>query len=119
MPKEVNNFFVGQPLDLKGADSNPPGPPGPLELIGYFGLSMVNPSRPPLPPNKPYCWSFNYFGYVKDFDLDIHVRFLKLPLKQIMKQMMHKLLICLVLPSKILCLISVTIIWEITQIIFL
>jgi hypothetical protein len=46
-------------------------------------------------------------------------KFLKLPLKQMVKQMMHRLLICLVLPSKILCLISVTTTWEITHIVLL
>jgi hypothetical protein len=39
---------------------------------------------------------------------------LKLSLEQIVNQMMQKLLICSVLPSEILCLVSVTIIWEIT-----
>jgi len=46
-------------------------------------------------------------------------KYLKLPLKQIVKQMMHKLLIYLVLPSKILCLTSVITIREITQIVHL
>jgi len=41
-------------------------------------------------------------------------KYLKLPLEQIVKQMMQKLLICSILPSEILCLTSVTIIWEIT-----
>jgi hypothetical protein len=38
---------------------------------------------------------------------------------QILKQMMQKLLVILVLSSKILCLTSVTIIWEITHIVLL
>jgi hypothetical protein len=38
----------------------------------------------------------------------------KLPLKQMVKQKMQKMLICLVLLSEILCLTSVKIIWEIT-----
>jgi hypothetical protein len=46
-------------------------------------------------------------------------KYLKLPLEQIMKQMMQNLLIYSVLPSKILCMTSVTIIWEITQIVLL
>jgi hypothetical protein len=31
---------------------------------------MVNPSTPPLPPNRPYHRPLNYHEYVKDFDLD-------------------------------------------------
>jgi len=46
------------------------------------------------------------------------LEYLKLLLEQIMKQIMHKLLICSILTLKILCLTSVIIIWEITQIIF-
>jgi hypothetical protein len=41
---------------------------------------MVNPGRPPLPPNKPYRWPLNYSKYVKDFDPNAHVTVLKLPL---------------------------------------
>ncbi len=48
MPKEVDKIFVRQPLDLGGGGSNPP------RLPRYFGLPMINPSRPPLPPNMPY-----------------------------------------------------------------
>jgi hypothetical protein len=54
IPKEVNKVFANQPLDPKGSGSDPPRPPG------YFGLPMVNPSRPPLPPNRPYRQPFNY-----------------------------------------------------------
>ncbi len=43
---------------------------------------------------------------------------LKLPLEQIVKQMMQNLLICSVLPLEILYLISIIIIWEIIHIIF-
>jgi hypothetical protein len=57
IPKEVNKVFANQPLDPKGSGSNPPRPPRPP---GYFGLPMVNPSRPPLSPNRPYRWPFNY-----------------------------------------------------------
>jgi len=46
-------------------------------------------------------------------------KFLKLPLEQMVKQKMQKLLICLVLPFEILCLTSVTITWEITHIVLL
>jgi hypothetical protein len=46
---------------------------------------MVNPSRPPLPPNKPHHWPLKYLKYVKDSDLNADVRILKLPLKQMVK----------------------------------
>jgi hypothetical protein len=39
---------------------------------------MVHPGKPPLPPNKPYHRPFNYLEYLKDFDLDAHVRVLKI-----------------------------------------
>jgi hypothetical protein len=42
---------------------------------------MVNPSWPPLPPNKPYHQPLNYLEYVKDFDLDVHVRVFKVTIK--------------------------------------
>jgi hypothetical protein len=35
---------------------------------------MVNLGRPPLPPNRPYCWPLNCLEYVKDFDLNARVR---------------------------------------------
>jgi hypothetical protein len=38
---------------------------------------MVNPSRPPLPPNMPYCRPLKYPRYVKDFDPNAHVRVFK------------------------------------------
>jgi hypothetical protein len=38
---------------------------------------MVNPSRPPLPPNIPYRWSLNYLEYVKDSNPNVHVRVFK------------------------------------------
>jgi hypothetical protein len=37
---------------------------------------MVNPSRPPLPLNKPYRRPFNYSEYV-DFNPNAHVRVFK------------------------------------------
>ncbi len=55
-PIDVNKFFVSQPSDPGGGDSNPLRPLGPL---GYFGLPMVNLGRPPLPPNKPYHQPLN------------------------------------------------------------
>jgi len=42
------------------------------------------------------------------------LEFLRVLLEQMVKQKMHKLLIYLILPSKILYLISVTITWETT-----
>jgi hypothetical protein len=42
---------------------------------------MVNPSKPPLPPNKPYRWSLNYPEYVKDFDPNVHVRVFKVTIR--------------------------------------
>jgi hypothetical protein len=74
---------------------------------------MVNPSRPPLPPNIAYCLPFNYHEYVKDSDLDTHIRVFKCAIKTNNETNDAKLLIYLVLPSKILCLTSVTIVWEI------
>jgi hypothetical protein len=65
MPKEVDKVFVNQPLDPRGGLY----PLGPLEPLGYFGLSMVNPSKPPLPPNRPYHRPLNYIEYVKNSDL--------------------------------------------------
>jgi hypothetical protein len=35
---------------------------------------MVNPSRPPLPPNRPYHRPLNCLEYVKDFDPNAHVK---------------------------------------------
>ncbi len=51
MPREVNMIFARQPSDLRGGGSGPPGPSKPSR---YFGLPMVNPGKPPLPPNMPY-----------------------------------------------------------------
>jgi hypothetical protein len=41
----------------------------------------MNPGRPPLPPNKPYRWPFNYPEYVKNSNPDVHVRVLKAAIK--------------------------------------
>ncbi len=35
---------------------------------------MMDPNRPPLPPNKPYRQPLNYFEYVKKFNQDAHVK---------------------------------------------
>jgi len=48
MPRKVNKIFVGHPSNPTGGGSRPPRP------SRYFGLPMMDPNRPPLPPNKPY-----------------------------------------------------------------
>ncbi len=50
MPKEVDRIFVGQPSYLRGGGSGPPRPSRPPRPVGYFGLPMVNQSK----PNMPY-----------------------------------------------------------------
>jgi len=42
---------------------------------------MVHPSKPPLPPNRPYHWPFNYPKYVKDSNLDAHVKVFKVAMR--------------------------------------
>jgi hypothetical protein len=42
---------------------------------------MVNLSKPPLPPNRLYCQPLNYPRYVKDFDLDAHVKIFKVTIR--------------------------------------
>jgi hypothetical protein len=74
MPKEVSKVFARYPLDPRGGDLDPPRPPRPL---GYFGLPKVNPSRPPLPFNRPYRQPLNYLEYVKDFDQNVRVKVFK------------------------------------------
>jgi hypothetical protein len=77
MPREVDNFFVKQPLDLKGGRSNPLGPLkplGPPKPSGYFGLPMMDLGKPPLPPNRPYHQPFNYPKYVIDSNPNVHVK---------------------------------------------
>jgi hypothetical protein len=54
IPKNVNKVFAKQPSCPGGGGSRPLKPPRPLGLSSYFGLLMMNPSKPPLPPNKPY-----------------------------------------------------------------
>ncbi len=76
IPKEVNIIFDNQPSDPWGSDSYPPRPPR------YFGLPMVNLSKPPLPPNKPYRWPLNYLEYVKDFDANVHVRMFQVVIRE-------------------------------------
>ncbi len=38
---------------------------------------MMNLGRPPYPPNRPYRRPRNYLEYVKDVDLDAHVKVFK------------------------------------------
>jgi hypothetical protein len=77
MPIKVNKVFASRPLNPGGGGLDTLGPLRPPRFLGYFGLLMVNLGRPPLPPNRPYCWSFNYLEYVEDFDPDVHVRVFK------------------------------------------
>ncbi len=81
MPIKVNKVFVSQPSDQGGGALDPPGPARPPRPARYFGLPMVHPSRPPLPPNRPYHQPFNYPKYVKDFDPNVHVRVCKVAIR--------------------------------------
>ncbi len=74
IPREVNRIIVSQPSNPRGDGSSPPRPLGPPR---YFGLPMVNLGKPPLPPNRPYHWPFNYLENVKDFDPNAHVKMFK------------------------------------------
>jgi len=47
MLREVNKFFDDQPSNRRKGGLNPLRP---LGLLGYYGLPMVNPNKPPLPP---------------------------------------------------------------------
>jgi hypothetical protein len=42
---------------------------------------MVNPSRPPLSPNKPYHRPFNYLEYVRNFNPNANVKVFKVAIK--------------------------------------
>jgi hypothetical protein len=42
---------------------------------------MMNPSKRPLPPNKPYRQPLNYLKYVEDFDLNVHVKVFKVAIR--------------------------------------
>jgi hypothetical protein len=77
----VNKAFDNQPLGLGGGNLNSPKPLGPPRILGPFRLPMVNLRRPPLPPNRPYCWPLNYPKYVKDSNPDVHVKVLKVAIR--------------------------------------
>jgi hypothetical protein len=81
MPMEVDRIFAKQPLDPRGGGSDPPRPPRPPEPLRYFGLPMMNPSRPPLPPNMPYHQPLNYLEYVENTNPNVHVRVFKAIIK--------------------------------------
>jgi len=74
IPKEVNKVFINQPSDQGRGDFDPLRPLGPPR---YFGLLMVHPSMPRLPPSRPYHQPLNYPKYVKDCNPDAHVRVFK------------------------------------------
>jgi len=78
MPREVDMIFVGQSLDLGIGSLERQRPPRPSR---YFGLPMMNPSRPSLPPNRSYRQPLDYPEYGKDFDPDAHVRVFKATIK--------------------------------------
>ncbi len=80
-PREVNIVFGSQPLHPRRGGSNPLGPRGPLGPLGYSGLPIVNPCKPPLPPNRPYRWPLNYLEYVKDSSPNAHVRVSKVAIR--------------------------------------
>jgi hypothetical protein len=42
---------------------------------------MVYPSRPPLPPNRPYCQPFNYLEYDKNSIPNVHVKVFKIAIR--------------------------------------
>ncbi len=73
----MNKLFANQPSDLRGGGLDPPRPPRAPRPLGSFGLPTENPSMPPLPPNRPYRWPFNYHEYVKDFNPNAHVKVFK------------------------------------------
>jgi hypothetical protein len=81
MPKEVNKVFAKQPSYLGGGGSRPLEPPRLPRPSGYFGLQMMNPSRPPLPLNKPYHRPLNYLGNVKNSNPNVHVKVFKTAIK--------------------------------------
>jgi hypothetical protein len=77
VPKEVDKIFVGQPLDLGGRGLDPLGPLKPPKPSRYFELPIMNPSKPPLPPNRPYHQPLNYLKYLKDSNPNVNVKVFK------------------------------------------
>ncbi len=96
MPIEVNIIFVDQPLDPRGGGLGPQGHP---RSSRYFGLPMVNLRR------QPYHQTCLILGHLTTLNMRriltqmFMLEFLRLPLEQMVKHKMHKLLIYLVLPS--------------------
>jgi hypothetical protein len=76
--REVSKDFINWPLNPRGGSSNPLRPPRPPR---YYGLPMVNPYMPPLPLNRPYRRPFKDSKYVKDSNLDAHVKVFKAIIK--------------------------------------
>jgi hypothetical protein len=74
---------------------------------------MMNLGRPPLLPNRPYHQPFNYPNYVKESDPNVHVKVFKVAIGT-NGEIEDVEIVNFFLPLKILCLISVTITWEIT-----
>ncbi len=77
----MDKIFARQPLDPIGGGLDRLGPLGPPRPSRYFGLLMMNLGRPPLPPNMPYHWPFNYPKYVKDSNPNVHVKVFKATIK--------------------------------------
>jgi hypothetical protein len=60
---------------------------------------MMNPGRPPLPPNRLHHRSLNYPEYVKDVDPYVHVKVFKVAIRANGETYDVEIVICLVLPS--------------------
>jgi hypothetical protein len=69
----------------------------------------MNPSKPTLLPNKPYCRPFNYLEYVKDFDPNAQIRNLKIAIRANGETDDAKIVNLFSFTLKDSCLISVTI----------
>jgi hypothetical protein len=75
---------------------------------------MMDLGRPPLPPNTPYHRPLNYPEYVKDFDPNALVRIFKASIRVNGEIEDVKIVNIFSFTLKTLCLIGVTIIWDIT-----
>ncbi len=80
---------------------------------------MMNPSKPPLPPNKLYRWPFNYLEYVKDFDPNVQIKVLKTAIRANGETNNAKIVNLFSFTLRDSFLTSVTITWEITHIVLL